>query len=164
MLTVSLSLAGCVAINAPPPPRELTVLKHEVHSQCPLAVNHPSVLLVRSPRVWAKMMADAHAVPPPYDAAATDFARQSVLVVALAPTPAPTTLIVVPRERAVLFSLVSRKLEVTLQVIEPTRPPTAMLPTVVGLPCLVAWVPAVGDVASVIARTTDGKLLGERTL
>lgn len=162
LLVFVLGLAGCAASGAPTSPRELTVIRHEVHGQCPLAVDHPSVLLIRSQSMWAKMLADARTVPPPYDAAATDFARQSIVVVALAPTPAPTTVVAVPPQRAVLFSPASRKLEVTLQVTEPMQPPGTLLPTVVGLACVVAWVPAVGEVASIVARTTEGKFLAER--
>lgn len=159
-VTAALSLAGCVASNASPPPREVAVLKHEVHSQCPLAVNHPSVLLVRSREVWAKMMVEARTVPPPYDAASTNFGQFSVLVVALPSTPAPTTVVSLPGERAVVLSG-SRRLEVRVKVTEPETSPGTMLPTVVGSPCLVAWVRAVGDVAHVVARTVEGRVLAE---
>lgn len=161
-LIAVLSLAGCVASNAPPQPlREVTVLKHDIHNHCPLAVNHPSVLLVRSREVWASMMAKARTVPPPYDAAGTDFGRFSVLVVALPTTPAPTTVVAMPAERAVVLSG-SRRLEVRVKVSELETPPGTLLPTVVGSPCLVAWLQAVGDVEHIVARTTEGKLLAER--
>lgn len=156
-----LGLAGCAASVGQPPSRPLTVLKHEAHQQCPLSVGHPSVMVVRSRGVWAKMMAEARAVPPPYDATATDFGRFAVLVVGLPATPAPTTDVALAGDRAVSFLSAERRIEVTLRLTQSRPPPGTLLPTVVGSACMVIWVETVGEVLRVTARTVEGKLIAE---
>lgn len=161
MALAAFMVTGCVAGQAAPTQREIAVLKHDIYGQCPLAVDHPSVLLVRSGEVWARMMAQSRTAPPPYDASATDFEQFSILVVALPLTPAPTTVVSLPQKSAVAWAN-SRRIDVRVNVTQPPAPPGAMLPTVVGSPCVVAWVRALNNVAHVVARTAEGKVLAER--
>lgn len=156
----ALIATGCVNGAARPAPREVAVLKHDIFSQCPLAVAHPSVLLVRARDVWARMLAEARTAPPPYDAGATNFGQRSILIVALPSTPAPTTVVSLPKEGAVFWAD-QRRLEVRVSVAEPLTPPGVMLPTVVGSPCVVAWLRALDNVDQIVVRTVDGKVLAE---
>lgn len=159
-LVAALVTAGCAASAGPPSPTEIPIERHDIHAHCPLAVDHPSVALVRSRKAWAQMLAQAHTVPPPYEPTSTDFNRTSILVIALPRTPAPTTKLAVPQRRALLYSVSRRRLDATLEVAEPALAPGMVLPTVVGSACAVLWLPAI-DALHVTARNSAGALIAE---
>lgn len=136
------------------------VLRHTVHAQCPLQVAHPSVSWLRTPQDWAEMQSRALTVPAPYDASATDFGRESVVVVALARTATPSTQLQLPAAGAARQDAASATLQLTLQVTQAladTQPRALAL----GTPCMVIWLPALPALQRVVAQDHEGKLIAQ---
>ncbi len=176
-------LCACAADDtaaAPPPSRggdggavSATVLRvshHEVHEQCPLALEHPSVHWVSSKDAWAGWLAKATVLPAPFDLNATDFSRSSILIVALPSTPTPGTVVALDGADAVRYAASTRSVDVRLRVSQARRAPGTMMPMVIGTPCVIAWVPALPDIANLpgvcrlSVHTSEGALVMARTL
>src|SRR5215467_10424629 len=55
----------------------------DFHASCPFTIAAPAVLAVLDAKRWQGMLAASRVNPPPYEASATNFKRESVIIVAL---------------------------------------------------------------------------------
>jgi hypothetical protein len=144
--------SGCTAPSTPAAAGDtsVAVTQRQFFSQCPLAVAQPSVTLVTTTAAWQQMLATARTSPPPFDAAATAFDTQSVLIVATASTATPRTQLAV-KNNAVTLSSPAQRLRVKVDVSTTAAQPAEMGVAVVGEPCLVLWLARVPGVKTVQA-------------
>lgn len=131
---------------------------------CPFTVVPPAVVVVLDAARWRSVLAAARVSPAPYEAAATDFRRASVFIVALPYSPTSAT----------DASLSSRKPErydqktgtLTMFFDVNTTPARAgdIAMNAVGQPCVVTFTAARKDLQQVVMRTADGRYIaGART-
>lgn len=138
--------------------RVIAVARHEVHEQCPLLVAHPSAHGVTTLAQWEQMLAKARALPPPYDAARTDFSRHTIVLIAL-PTTARPSWIALAGPDAVRFDEAEQRVDMTLRIERRVDPPDTMRTTVMSSPCLLAWLPALPGLRDVVARDAAGEVI-----
>jgi len=131
----------------------------DFHAVCPFSVAAPAVVAVPDARRWQNMLAASRTVPPPYEASATNFRRESIVVVVLPYTATPITHAALYPKRPERFDAKTGTLTLWFDVrMEPVKPGEAAT-TVVGEPCLVTWVAAHPDLEQIIARTSDGRYI-----
>lgn len=168
-------LSACAADDtaAAPPPSSgggtmaatvLRVSHHEIHEQCPFQLEHPSVHWVSSRDEWVKWLARSTVMPAPYDVNATDFNRSSILIVALPSTPTPSTNVALDGADAVRYVASTKSVDVRLRMSQARRAPGTMMPMVIGMPCVIAWVPRLPDVCRLSVHTSEGTLVMTRSL
>lgn len=158
---VAAQLAACAPAPVPAPPANAPAaapVRADFHALCPLAVGHPSLTPVFDMARWNAVLAAARTSPPPYAAGATDFTRETVIVVALPRTPTPTTNAHLAPGAAV-FDAAAGRWTLGLVVERRTVGPGQVGVTVVGEPCLVAWLPARTGVREVVAREVSGGVI-----
>jgi hypothetical protein len=149
---VASAMVGCVSRaseNTPLPSVQLT--KSEFFDNCPLAVAPSSLTVVRDAATWQSLLARARVSPLPFEARATSFDQQSVLILASATTPTPSV-----RLRALPQALhagtAPRHLLLDVQVDKTTPAAGELGVAVLGEPCLLMWTTRIADVDSIKAR------------
>jgi hypothetical protein len=142
--------------------KTITVIKHDVHEQCPFNIAHPSVQWVTLGSAWAQMLAQARVLPPPYEAAQTDFSSQSIMIVALAATAQPAKITLDGREALRYHGGREQRLNLTLRVEPQDTPPGTMRTAVMSTPCVVVWMQALqGGVRDFVVSTPDGRVVAQ---
>ena len=131
----------------------------DFHAVCPFTVAAPSVLAVLDAKRWNTVLGAARTVPPPYEGNATNFRRESVIVVVLPHTSTPITEAALNPKRPERYDQKTGTL--TLWYDVRLRPPGQgeVTTQVVGEPCLVTWVTARTDLQQIVARTSDGRYI-----
>jgi hypothetical protein len=164
MITSLIGMAACTAAPGTgagkPAGRVLAVAKHEVHEQCPLLMAHPSAQVITTQAQWSQLLANARMLPAPYEAKDTDFARLSIVLVALPTSSTPPTVSLASPD-AVRIDDADQRLEITLRVTRPTDSADTSRAAVMASPCVVAWVPALPGLRAVVARTSDGQVIAQ---
>lgn len=152
--------AGCVPRSFGTDSK-LAVVNKQFFAQCPFAVAQPSLTLVTTQSKWLQLLANARTAPPPFDAAATSFDTNSVLILATRATATPRTRLWVEND-AFTLSANTRSLQLGIEVSE-LRPAVGEIEVaVVGMPCLVIWTSRVIAEGRVEARdVATGELLAE---
>ena len=142
----------------PAPGRVVAVVRHEVHEQCPLLVSHPSAIAVTTQAQWTQMIANARVLPPPYDAARTDFTRNTIVLVAL-PASARPAWIALAGPDAVRYREAEQRVEMALRIERPVDSADTLRAAVMSSPCLIAWLPALTGLREVVARSGGGDVI-----
>jgi len=148
--------------DAPATPRA------DFHAVCPFTVASPAVFAVRDAKRWQSVLAAARSTPPPYEAGATNFKRESIVVVVLPYTATPITQAALDAKRPERYDESTGTLTLWYDVRMQPLKPGEVGTTVIGEPCLVTWVAARSELQQIIARTSDGKYIagtrvGEKT-
>lgn len=138
--------------------RIVTVVRHEVHEQCPLLVEHPSAHAVTTQARWAQLIANARLLPPPYDAARTDFSRNTIVLVAL-PISSQGVWVALAGPDAVRYADAEQRVEMTLRVERRAEAAGTLRAAVMSSPCLLAWLPVLPGLGEVVARSVDGEVI-----
>ncbi len=130
---------------------------------CPFTVAPPSVVAVLDAKRWRDVVAASSRTPPPYDAAATDFRKESVFIVAL--TSASNTLIEAGLSPKKPERYDEKTGTLTLFYDVTSKPASVTdMAAGVGQPCLVTFTTARSGLQQVVTRTTDGRYIaGART-
>jgi len=151
---------ACVAAGAAPATdKKESAARADFHAVCPFSVASPAVFAVLDARRWQNLLGAARTVPPPYEAGATNFKRESIVVVVLPYTATPVTQAGLSPKRPERFDAKTGTLTLWYDVhMEPVKQGEAAT-MVVGEPCLVTWVPAHADLEQIIARTSDGRYI-----
>lgn len=158
-------VAASVEVGAPvpasPPADPVPVARRAFHSFCPFAVAHPSVTLLSTDAAWRAALAQSPIQPPPYAAADLDTSRHRLFIVAGPTTPGPTaSMALAPGPRAVAYGAAAQRLSARVVFSDPPPAPGLLGAAVVGQPCLVLWIDLQRPVREVVARTTEGRVLG----
>jgi hypothetical protein len=140
------------------PGRVVAVVRHEVHEQCPLLVAHPSAHAVTTQAQWAQLLANSRVLPPPYDAARTDFARNTIVLVAL-PTSSQPAWVALAGPDAVRWSEADQRVDMALRIERPVDGADTRRAAVMSSPCLLAWLPALPGLRDVVARSAGGDVI-----
>jgi len=131
----------------------------DFHAVCPFTIAAPAVLAVLDGKRWQSMLAASRATPPPYEANATNFKRESVIIVALPYTATPITQAALNTKQGERYDATTGTLTLWYDVqSQPLKPGDAGA-AVVGQPCLVTWVTARSDLQQIVARMSDGKYI-----
>jgi hypothetical protein len=131
---------------------------------CPFTVAPPSVVAVRDAARWRNVVAASRISPPPYEAAATDFRRESIFIVALPHSPTSLTEAALSASRPEKFDEKTGTLTIWYDVTAKPIRPGDVPESSIGQPCLVTWTAARKDLLQVITRTSDGRYIaGTRT-
>jgi hypothetical protein len=162
---VATALVGCVsraseaATVAP-----VSLTKSEFFGACPLVATPASLTVVRDANAWRQLLAGARVSPPPFEATATAFGSQSVLILATANTPTPSVRLgALPQ--ALQRGDGPHHLLLTVEVSKMSTPAGEMGVAVLGEPCLVMWTTYIADVDSITARDAKtGALLATARL
>ncbi len=158
---VAASVEVGTPVPAPPPADPVPVARQAFHSFCPFAVAHPSVTLLSTDAAWRAALARSPIQPPPYTAADLDTTRHRLFIVAGPSTPGPTaSMALAPGARAVAYGVAAQRLSARVVFSDPPPPPGLLVAAVVGQPCLVLWIDLQRPVREVVARTTEGRVLG----
>lgn len=164
-LASSIALAGSIALGcvsrSSGTDLRLAVVDRQFFAQCPFAVQQPSTTLVTDRSKWQQMLANARTAPPPFEASATAFDTNSVIIFAARATATPRTRLWVGAD-AITLDAAARKLRLDVDIVD-MRPAAGELElTVVGMPCLVIWTSRVVGVDRIEARNAaTGELLVE---
>lgn len=131
---------------------------------CPFTVAPPSVVAVLDAVRWRNIVGASRIAPPPYEAAATDFRRESIFIVALPHSPTTLTDGALSTSKPEKFDAKTGTLTIWYDVSsKPTRPGDVP-ESAIGQPCLVTWTAARKDLLQVVTRTSDGRYIaGTRT-
>jgi hypothetical protein len=136
----------------------------DFHPACPFTVAPPSVVAVLDAARWRKVLAAARSAPAPYDAAATDFRRESVFIVALPHMPATVSDASLSARRPEKFDAATGTLTMWFDVDAQPMRPGDVGANAIGQPCLVVWTEARKDLQQVVMRLADGRYIaGART-
>ena len=159
-LLAAVAVLACVAAGAAPATdKKESAARADFHAVCPFSVAAPAVFAVLDARRWQNLLGAARTVPPPYEASATNFKRESIVVVVLPYTATPVTQAGLSPKRPERFDAKTGTLTLWYDVhMEPVKQGEAAT-MVVGEPCLVTWVPAHADLEQIIARTSDGRYI-----
>jgi hypothetical protein len=141
------------------PALQAALPRADFHAVCPFTVDAPSVFAVLDGNRWQKVLSAARTVPPPYEAAATNFRRESIVVVAMRHTSTPITQAALRTKRPERFDPESGTLTLWYNVQETPVKEGEVGTTVIGEPCLVTWVARRGDLRRIVARTSDGRYI-----
>ncbi len=155
----ALALAGAKGCASADQADAARARRADFHALCPLNVAHPAVVPVFDARRWSELLAGARTVPPPYNKDATDFRRDMIVVVALANTPTPMTKAALDSEHPARFDEASGLLSLRLAVQTTPLAAGRVGATVVGEPCLIAWLPVRSGVREVVASTTGDETI-----
>ena len=136
----------------------------DFHAVCPFTIASPAVLAVLDARRWQSVLGATRSAQPPYEAGATNFKRESIVIVVLPYSTTPIAEAALNANRPERFEAETGTLTLWYDVKYQQAKPgdTATPPT--GEPCLVTWVTARSDLQQIIARTTEGRYIaGTRT-
>jgi hypothetical protein len=156
----ALVVPGCT-LQAGSHPSRVVVLDQQFFSQCPLAVDAPSVTWVADAPAWKKMVSTARVSPLPFEVAAGQFNTRHLLVLATRTTPTPSTQLSVAADGLALDSA-TQSLRMAAQVRD--TPPAAgeLSAAVVGQPCLLVWTAPLPGLKAVHAHDAkSGALLAQ---
>jgi len=153
-LVFLLGAGAVVSAGAAPLPRS------EFHAECPFLVAAPSVLGVFEARRWRDMIAAARE-PLHYEASATNFKRESIIVVTLPRSRMPIADASVSTNRPERFDPKTGTLTLWYDVKnDPSGETTANDPNGLGRrSCVVTWTEARAELQQVVARTSDGNYI-----
>jgi hypothetical protein len=132
---------------------------------CPFTVAPPSVVAVLDATRWRNVLAASRLSPAPYEAAATDFRRESIFIVTLPHMPMTATEISLSTKRPEKFDAATGTLTMFYEVsTKPVRPGDVAADSA-GQPCVVTWTAARKDLVQVVTRlAADGRYIaGTRT-
>lgn len=161
-LLAALLVASLEAGAQPATPRPLP--RADFFTACPFTVAPPSVVAVLDAARWRNVVAAARVSPPPYEAGATDFRRESIFIVALPHGPLSLTEAALSTSRPEKFDAKTGTLTIWYDVSSKPVRPGEVPESSIGQPCLVTWTAARKDLLQVITRTTDGRYIaGTRT-
>jgi hypothetical protein len=147
---VACCLAAAPALASP---------RADFHAICPFTLAAPSVFAVLDGKRWEKALSAARTVPPPYEVGATDFRRESIVVVSLRHTATPITQAALNVKRPERFDPASGTLTLWYDVQQTPVKEGEAATTVIGEPCLITWVARRSGLRRVVARTSDGKYI-----
>jgi hypothetical protein len=139
--------------------KDAPAARADFHAICPFTMASPTVIAVLDARRWQSMLNAARTVPPPYEASATNFRRESIIVVALPYTSTPITQASLNPKRPERFDPKTGTLTLWYDIEQHPVKPGEAATTVVGEPCLVTWVPARSDLQQIVTRTSDGRYI-----
>jgi hypothetical protein len=129
----------------------------DFHPSCPFTIAAPAVLAVLDAKRWQSMLAASRVTPPPYEPNATNFKRESVIIVALPYTATPISQAALNAKQAERYDESTGTVTLWYDVkYEPLKPGDK---TVAGQPCLVTWIAVRTDVQQIVARMSDGKYI-----
>jgi hypothetical protein len=156
-------LAGCTS-QAGGSSKPLVLVDQQFFAQCPFEVAPSSLTLVTDLPAWQKLLATASVSPPPFEAAATQFAARSVLILATATTGTPRTSLLAHGDGLSVDAAAS-KLKLEVEVRDNPPAPGEVVATVLGTPCLVLWTSRAVGVKSLYARDAKtGVMLAQTKL
>jgi hypothetical protein len=136
----------------------------DFHAVCPFTVAAPAVLAVRDARRWQSVLGAARSAQPPYEAAATNFKQESIVIVVLPYSTTPVAEAALNAHRPERFDEDTGTLTLWYDVKYQELKPGEMAAPRSGEPCLVTWVAAHSDLQQIIARTSEGRYIaGTRT-
>jgi hypothetical protein len=157
---VALVVPGCT-LQAGGNPTRVTVLDQQFFSQCPLAVDAPSLTLVADAPAWQKMVAAARVSPLPFEVAARQFDTRHLLVLATRTTATPNTQLSVAADGLALDSA-TQGLRMDVQERNTSPPAGELSAAVLGQPCLLVWTTPLPGVKAVHAHDAkSGALLAQ---
>jgi hypothetical protein len=154
-----LGAVTAVCCLAAAPALQAALPRADFHAICPFAAAGPSVFAVLDSKRWQKVLSAARTVPPPYEAGATNFRRESIVVVALRHTSTPITQAALSAKRPERFDPESGTLTLWYNVEQTPVKEGEVATTVVGEPCLITWVARRSDLRRIVARTSDGRYI-----
>ena len=129
----------------------------DFHASCPFTIAAPAVLAVPDAKRWQGMLAASRTSPAPYEANATNFKREFVIIVALPYTATPIAQAGLSARQAERYDETTGTLTLWYDVkYQPLQPGDT---TVAGQPCLVTWVTTRPDLQQIVARLSDGKYI-----
>ncbi len=150
LCVASAATSGCTAPTATAAgDTAVAVTARQFFPNCPLAVAQPSLTLVSNARDWQQMLKAARTSPPPFEASATSFDKQSVLIAATSNTATSLTQLAV-KNNAVRLNQAEQTLRVDLDVTRKPPQPGEMSAAVVGEPCLVMWTARLSGVKTLL--------------
>jgi hypothetical protein len=150
---------AAVAGYASPGKKHAALPRADFHAVCPFTLSAPSVFAVLDGKRWQKMLSAARSVPPPYEAGATNFRRESIVVVVLRHTATPITQGALNTKRPQRFDPASGTLTLWYDVQQTPVKEGEAATTVIGEPCLVTWVAQRSDLRKIVARSSDGRYI-----
>ena|SRR5688572_15809648 len=149
-------LAAALASASPGKKQAAPLPRADFHAVCPLTTAAPSVLAILDGKRWQKVLSASRAVPPPYEANATNFRRESIVVVALRHTSTPITQAALSAKRPERFDPDTGTLTLWYDVQRTPVKEGEAATTVIGEPCLITWVARRSDLRRIVARKSDG--------
>lgn len=159
--TLALVCAGALAQanKGKPLPRA------DFFAACPFTVAPPSVVAVLDATRWRNVLGASRITPAPYEAAATDFRRESIFIVALPHTPTTATEASLSTKRPEKFDAKTGTLTMFYEVSTQQVRHEDVAKSSIGQPCLVTWTAARKDLVQVVTRlAADGRYVaGTRT-
>ncbi len=161
--TISLVGAAMLAGNAAAQGGGKALPHADFYDSCPFTVAAPSVVPVLDAKKWRDVVAASRRTPPPYDAAATDFRKESVFIVALATASNTLTQATLAAKKPERYEETTGTLTLFYDVT--TKPASVNdMATGVGDPCLVTFTTARHGLQQVVTRAADGRYIaGART-
>lgn len=162
-LLAAAMLAACTS-QAGGSSKPLVLVDQQFFAQCPFEVAPSSLTLVTDLPAWQKLLATATLSPPPFEAAATQFAERSVLILATATTGTPRTSLLAHGD-GLSVEAASGKLKLEVEVRNKPPVPGEVVATVLGTPCLVLWTSRAVGVKTIYARDAKtGAMLAQTKL
>ncbi|HTT09842.1 MAG TPA: hypothetical protein VMG60_03045 [Burkholderiaceae bacterium] len=136
----------------------------DFHPVCPFTIAAPAVLSVRDARRWQSVLGATRSATPPYEAGATNFKHESVVIVVLPYSTAPVAQAGLNASRPERFDADTGTLTLWYDVkYQEVKPGETVTPPA-GEPCLVTWVAVRTDLQQIVARTSEGRYIaGTRT-
>ena len=163
-------LLGCLPLlataSAPAQPAQAQPLpRADFFPACPFTVAPPSVVAVLDAARWRSVLAASRVNPAPYEAAGTDFKRESIFIVALPYSSSPATDAALSTKHPERFDPKTGTLTMFYDVnTSPAQAGDAVM-SAVGQPCLVTWTSARKELQQVVTRMADGRYIaGTRTV
>lgn len=161
---LALGLAGAVTVAGTASAQGAKNLpRADFFDNCPFTVAAPSVVAVLDAKKWRDVVAASRRTPAPYEAAATDFRKESVFIVALANASNTLTQAALAAKKPERYDDASGTLTLFYDVT--TKPASVNdMATGVGDPCLVTFTTARHGLQQVVTRAVDGRYIaGART-
>jgi hypothetical protein len=159
----ALVVPGCT-LQAGGAPARVAVLDQQFFSQCPLAVDAPSLSWVVDAPAWQKMVARARVSPLPFEVPVGQFNTRSLWVLATPTTARPSTQLSVAPDGLKLDGA-TQGLRMAVQVSNTSPPAGELSAAVLGQPCLLVWTSALPGVKSAQAHDAKtGALLAQHKL
>jgi hypothetical protein len=156
----ALVVPGCT-LQAGGSPTRVAVLDQQFFSQCPLAVDAPSLTRVADAQAWKKLVTAARVSPLPFDVAAGQFDTRHLLVLATRTTPTPSTGLSVAADGLTLDGA-TQGLRMAVQASDTSPAAGELSAAVLGQACLMVWTPPLPGVKAVHAHDAkSGALLAQ---
>ena len=152
-------LVAALASASPGKKQAAPLPRADFHAVCPLTTTAPSVVAILDGKRWQKVLSAARTVPPPYEAGATNFRREAIVVVALRHTSTPITQAALRAKRPERFDPESGTLTLWYDVQQTPVKEGEAATTVIGEPCLITWVARRNNLRRIVAHASDGRYI-----